>query len=135
MPLLPAPQASEATCVPCPTLSVVAALPSPSKLAAPSTRSASSGWLVSAPVSMTATVAPWPVDTSHATGKPLRAAHHSTVVPGCGPDGGLGRAQRRVVGREAQAGAVLDLDARHARVGAQAHGQRVQAGAARAGAR
>ena len=82
---------------------------------------------VSAPVSMTATVAPWPVETSQASGKPLRAAHHSTVVPGARPGGGLGRAQRRVVGLEAQAGAVLELDARHARVGAQARGQGVQA--------
>src|SRR5512133_4033108 len=81
-PLLPAPQGSEATWVPCPTESVVAAVESESKLAAPSTRSASSGWLVSAPVSMTATVAPAPVDTSHAAGKLLRAAHHSTGVLG-----------------------------------------------------
>ena len=130
MPLLPAPQASEATWVPCPAESVVAALPSASKLTAPSTRSASSGWLVSAPVSMTATVAPAPVETSQAAGKLLRAAHHSTGVLGAVADRRLGGDQRRVVGLEARTGAMLDLDARHARVGAQAHGQRVQAGAA-----
>src|SRR3954452_24073673 len=84
-PLFPAPQASEATWVPCPAESFVAALPSASKLAAPMMRSASSGWLVSAPVAVTGTVAPAPVETSHAAGKLLRAAHHSTGVLGAVP--------------------------------------------------
>src|SRR4051812_49516840 len=34
---------------------------------------------------MTATVAPAPVETSHAAGELLRAAHHSTGVLGAGP--------------------------------------------------
>ena len=83
---------------------------------------------------MTATVAPAPVETSQAAGKPLRAAHHSTGVFGRGADRRLGRGQRRVVGLEARAAAVLDLHARDARVGAQARGQGAQAGARCAGA-
>jgi hypothetical protein len=38
--------------------------------------------VISAPVSMTATVAPTPWLMSHAWRKPLRAAHHSMYVPG-----------------------------------------------------
>ena len=74
------------------------------------------------------------MDTSHASGKLLRAAHHSTGVPGAVPGAVSGVLSAGSLGVEARAAAVLDLDARHARVGAQARGQGVQARAACAGA-
>ena len=60
-----------------------------------------------------------------------RAAHHSTVVSGAVPVAVSGVLSAGSLGVEARAAAVLDLDARDARVGAQAHGERVQAGAPR----
>ncbi len=81
-PLFPAAHASDATCVPWPIVSSPAGERAASNEARPATRPTSSGWPISAPVSMTATVAPTPWLMSQACGKPLRAAHHSTVVPG-----------------------------------------------------
>src|SRR5439155_17012504 len=79
-PLFAAAQAIDATCVPCPTSSVVAG---PwrvvlSKSSAATTLPANSGWLASTPVPMTPTRAPAPVVKSHACGNPPRRRHHST---------------------------------------------------------
>ena len=74
------------------------------------------------------------METSHAGGKLLRAAHHSTGVPGAVPVAVSGVLSAGSLGVEARAAAVLDLDARHARVGAQAHGEGVQAARPCAGA-
>src|SRR4029078_11000356 len=81
-PLLPAAHASDATCVPCPIVSSPAGERAASNEARPATRPTSSGWPISAPGSMTATGAPAPWLMCQACGNPLRAAHHSTVVPG-----------------------------------------------------
>jgi len=53
--------------------------PAASKVCSSATRPTRSGWAISAPVSMTATVAPAPWLMSHAAGNPSRAAHHSTI--------------------------------------------------------
>ena len=120
MPLLPAPQASEATWVPWPTPSVVAG-----RAVVVEARAAEHAIGQLGMARLGAGVddrdrRPGAGETSHASGNPLRAAHHSTVVPGAVPTAVSGVVERRVVGREAQTGAVLDLDARHAPVGAQA---------------
>ena len=123
--MLPAAQASEATWVPWPTVSVVAARAvGVEARRRPRTRSASSGWLVSAPVSMTATVAPAPGVTSHAGGKSLRAAHHSTGVPGAVPRAVSGVVSAGSLGSKRGRPRCSTLDARHARVGAQPRGAR-----------
>ena len=120
-------QASDATCVPWPTVSTVAAaVPSASKSTAPRDAAGELGMRRSAPVSMTATVAPAPWMTSHA---PREAAARGPPLDRRARRGvrrGLGRGQRRVVGLEARRAAALGLDARHARVGAQPRGERAQ---------
>ena len=129
MPLLPAPQASEATWVPWPTGSLVAG-PARSKLCAPAIRSASSGWVVSMPVSMIATVAPAPVRDVPRGREAAAPRPPLDRRAGRGARRGLGRREGRVVGLEADPCAVLGLDAGHARIGAQRAGQGGRAAAA-----
>ena len=74
---------------------------------------------VSAPVSMTATVAPAPWLMSQARGKPLRAAHHSTGVPGAVSVAVSGVDSAGSLGWKRSWRAALGLHARDARVGAQ----------------
>ena len=88
IPLFPPAQASDATCVPWPTWSVVAG-PSPgvASLSIVSTiLPCRSGCPLSTPVSMTATIAPSPRVISQAAGRSVRATHQATVVPAGVPD-------------------------------------------------
>ena len=62
-------------------------------------RPANSGWAASMPVSMIATTESVPRVTSHAIGRPWRAAHHCSGVPGGAPDAGSGVLSAGSLGR------------------------------------
>jgi hypothetical protein len=86
IPLLVAAQASEATCVPWPSWSVVGGLGVCSWSTAAAILPESSGCAPSRPVSMTPTRAPAPSSTSQARWKRCFTAGHSMGVPGGTPD-------------------------------------------------